>query len=341
MRIPIAVFGAGVIGRQHALRLHGHARARLAAVVDPSPEAAAWAAAQGFPPSGDFAAAIIATPNALHAATALPLLARGIPLLIEKPLADTLDAASQIVRAAEAAGVPVLVGYHRRHGPAFTAARDYVASGALGRLAAVSGRVLFAKPDDYFEVPWRRTAAAGGGPLLINLAHELDTLRALVGDVSAVSARAASAIRGFEVEDTAAVLLEFTNGALGTLIVSDAAVSPWSWEQTSGENPLYARDAAQDSLVLAGTRGSLALPGLRWWRQPEPVSWARPFEAGQLPVTPADPLDRQLDHFCDVIEGRCLPLVPAREGWHGLAAALAVRESARQGGLRIAPQTAL
>ncbi len=99
---------------------------------------------------------------------------------------------------------------------------------------SVEATCWLAKPDDYFEVAWRREA--GAGPIFTNLIHDIDLMRALCGDVTSVQAIETNAIRGHAVEESAAVLLRFENGALGTLNVSDATVAPWSWETTSGEN---------------------------------------------------------------------------------------------------------
>ena len=311
--------GAGVIGREHIARVQRHPRCELAGVIDPIPQPGPWFAGAAALPRVD--GAIIATPNHLHVRAALPFLQSGVPVLIEKPLADSLAEGQRLLgfRA------PILAGYHRRHNPALQAAQRFVASGALGQIVAAHGMTLLHKPAEYFDVPWRTGRA--GGPILINLAHDLDMLRALVGEIDTVQAVRSHAVRQLAVEDTAAVVLTFAGGAVGTLTLSDCAVAPWSWEQTSGENPLYARDASQDCLFLAGRQGSLALPSLRWWRQTGAPSWASPFETGRLEFEPADPLERQLDHFCDVIEGAAAPLVCAQEALLSLDALLRVREA--------------
>jgi len=120
----------------------------------------------------------------------------------------------------------VLVGHHRRHSPLIQEARRIVASGKLGRVLALSGLCLFRKPANYFggEHEWR--GEAGAGVMLINLVHVIDDLRNIGGDIAGVPAA----------DDTTMVLLHFVSGALGTLTISEAAASPWSWEMTSGEN---------------------------------------------------------------------------------------------------------
>src|SRR5207249_3764963 len=117
---------------------------------------------------------------------------------------------------------------HRQHSPIMARAREIVSGGRLGRIVAVVGTALLYKPDGYFDVGggWRRQP--GGGPILINLIHEVNSLLSLVGDVVSVQAVSSGATRGFPVEDTAAMLFRFAGGALGTFLLSDAAGSPRS-----------------------------------------------------------------------------------------------------------------
>ena len=89
----------------------------------------------------------------------------------------------------------------------------------------------------------------------------IDDLRNLCGDVVGVQALQASAVRGFPVEDTAAMLLRFRNGALGTVSISDTVAAPWSWELTSGENKAYPR-TDEFCYLIGGTEGSISIPRL-------------------------------------------------------------------------------
>ncbi len=106
--------------------------------------------------------------------------------------------------------------------------------GKLGRLINVTALWQLQKPDSYFETPWRREP--GAGFLLTNLIHDLDLLRYLCGEVVQVQAFTRNDVRGFANEDSAAVLLQFANGALGSLTGSDAVAAPWSWELDAGES---------------------------------------------------------------------------------------------------------
>ncbi|WP_082696911.1 Gfo/Idh/MocA family protein [Kocuria rosea] len=335
--LRIAVVGAGLIGRQHARRVLGRRHLQLRYVVDP------YADPAGVPTGpdtalvadlgqvlGDVDGVVLATPNAAHREGALAAVAAGVPVLVEKPIADTLEAAEEIVTAAEACGVPVLVGHHRRYSPLLARAAEVIASGAIGDPVAVMGSALFRKPDDYFEsAPWR--TGPGGGPILINLVHDVDALRALCGEIVRVQAVAGSAARGFAVEDTAALTLGFANGALGTFIVSDAAASARSWEQTSRENPGYETDEHEDCYHVAGTRGSLSVPTLRLRTHPGAASWTEPATVSTVAAPREDPLDLQLEHFEHVLRGEAAPRVPAREGLQSLRVVHAVAQSARTG----------
>ncbi|HEX6707111.1 MAG TPA: Gfo/Idh/MocA family oxidoreductase [Albitalea sp.] len=338
--LRLAVAGAGLIGRAHIERIHEHDDCRLAGIADPSPVAADVAREAGVPlfdeletlldtlhPDG----VILATPNALHVGGALLCIERRVPVLVEKPVAETLGAARRLADAEAASRVPVLVGHHRRHSGLLEAAREAIAGGRLGRIVAFNGSATFRKPDAYFrDGPWR--AQRGGGPILINLVHEIDNLRMLLGELVQVQAMASNAIRGFEVEDTAAIGLRFQSGALGTFLLSDAAASPRSWEQTSGENEAYDRHADEDCYVIAGERGSLSVPSLRLRTSAGEASWWSPLVTEVLQRPLGDPLARQLAHFCAVIRGETEPRVSAADATRTLRATLAVAESARQGG---------
>ncbi|MEM1232817.1 MAG: Gfo/Idh/MocA family oxidoreductase [Pseudomonadota bacterium] len=327
--MKIAVIGAGLVGERHA-RIAAR-RGVLACLIDPEPRpdlCAELGVPQLDTPPADTDGAIVATPNQTHAAVAVPLLRRGIPCLIEKPIAATTQDARLIVAAERETGTPVLVGYHRRHNPIIARAKELISSGQIGRLTVVDAKFWLMKPEEYFDQTWRRQK--GAGPIFINLTHDLDLLRHLVGDIEDVSAFTSSAVRGFEVEDSAAILIRFENGALGTVTVSDTTPSPLSWELTSAENPAYPHIPGAVAYSIGGTLGTLTLPDLTLWQHPGAQGWWEPLEGASHAVSPADALDLQFDHFLDICRGAARPFVTAREGLKSLEVVEAVIAAARR-----------
>jgi predicted dehydrogenase len=335
----ISVAGAGLIGRRHIDLVRQGTECQLASIVDPAPAAQALASQLAVPwfPSIPVLLArdrpdgiVVATPSQLHLEHALACLDAAVPTLLEKPIATTIEDGIRIASAATRLGVPLLVGHHRRHSPILCAARRVIDSGTLGRLVAVTGAAMFRKPDAYFdEAPWRR--APGGGPLLINMIHEVDSLRYLCGEIGSVQALTSSSARGFEVEDTVAVSLAFESGALGTFMLSDTAASAVSWELTSGENPAYPNVSGVDCYVLAGDVGSLGVPTMRLTRYDGTPSWWEPPRSEVVDVDRRDPLAAQIAHFCAVIRGDAVPLVTGWDGVQNLLVIEAIAEAARSG----------
>jgi predicted dehydrogenase len=272
--------------------------------------------------------AIIALPNQLHEPVALSCISRNIACLIEKPIAETLPAAWRITLAAEQSGTPVLVGHQRRHSPDIRAAKQTIEAGDLGPLVAVNGMTLFDKPNDYFNAEWR--TKAGGGVLLINLIHDIDVLRYLVGEIDSIRAFTSYASRGFEVEDTASLAIKFENGTLGTFIISDSAVSPWAWEYTSGQ-ALYHPTQPGACLFLAGRKAALSVSDMYMWRHAhEHEHWQHPLVREHRAPERSLTYVNQLDHFIQVIHRKVTPLISARDGMNTLAATLAVSRAGRE-----------
>ena len=336
-KMPVVVFGAGAIGRMHIERIMTDTQVSLAGIADPSEGARSLAAQLNVPWSADplallsqthAEAAIVATPNGTHADLGVACLAAKLPVLVEKPIADTLESARRLCAASQTTGTPVLVGHQRRHNPLLQRARDIVRSGALGRPVVANVMATWLKPDSYFETPWRREP--GGGPVLINMIHDIDLLRFLLGEVVSVQAECSNAVRGFAVEDTAAAVLRFECGALATLVTSDAVAAPWNWDLAAAEAVHYAKQDV-DSIFVSGTEASLTLPQLQLFRYRGARGWHEELTQERTPVHQADPYVRQLAHLRAVVEGREAPICSAEDGMRTLEAVLAVHQAARQG----------
>jgi predicted dehydrogenase len=329
--------GAGLIGKRHVQHVLSEPQALLCAIVDPSPigkELAAEVGVPWYPSFGDMIASdrpdgvIVATPNQAHVQNGMEAVEAGIPALIEKPIADDITSGEALLSAAEAKGVPILTGHHRRHNPMIQKAKAILDAGTLGAVLVVNVMFWVFKPDDYFDVGWRREK--GAGPVFLNLIHDVDTMRYLFGEIAAVQARESNAMRGNAVEETCVILFEFENGILATASVSDSVVAPWSWEMTTGENPAYPR-TEEPCYVIGGTHGSLTVPGLDIWTNMGERSWLSPIKKARIAVDHDDPLTLQIRQFCKVIRREEEPLVSGREGLKTLKVIDAVKRSAATG----------
>lgn len=336
-KIKIALMGAGLIGKQHikAIKLSDHAI--LSAIIDPSKEAMTTAANSDVPLYSDLTSllevdspdgVIVATPNRFHFQNGMDCIAAKLPLIMEKPICDNLEESQQLVEAAKLANVPILVGHHRRHNPMLIKAKKILDSGVLGQILAVHVMCWFHKPESYFDIPWHRNA--GAGPILINTIHDIDNLRYLFGEVASVQAIETNLIRNYAVEETAAALLAFKSGMIATISVSDAIVSPWNWEMTSGENPDFPLEDSFCCLV-GGTHGSLTIPSLEVKTNAKERSWRNPIVSNKIAFEAAKPLPAQINNFCDVIRGRAEPRVSGLDGLQTLRVVSAVKEASKTG----------
>ncbi len=337
--VKIAVIGFGAIGRRHAEFVRSGDQSELVAVFGRTRRGAEDAGKFGVPfytdldrmldetkPDG----VIDATPTPEHLRIGLACARRGISLLVEKPIALTIGEGKALIEAAKQAGIKLLVGHHRRHNALFQEARALVKGGALGELRMVVSHFTALKPDAYYQEKWR--AQAGQGPLPNNLIHELDALRFVCGEIESLHAFTSSTARGLPFTDTLSVSLRFASGALGVVAMSDSVTSPWAFEITAGEDPGFPRNS-ENYLRLMGAAGSLAFPYMDIWTHPEGrrLGWRGPLECKRLQVPPANPLERQVAHFCRVIRGEEEPLVSGEDGLRSLATVIAIDESGRRG----------
>lgn len=338
-KLKIAVVGPGLIGREHVKLIHASDRCELVAIIAPDKKihkkytlennAHFYDSLNQSFEAEKIDGVIIASPNRYHFEQAIDCIEANIPVLIEKPIAASLKEGIEIARRAKESRAKVLVGHHRTYSPIMTKAREIIQSGKIGKVVSIMGSAQFYKPKKYFEAgAWRKIK--GGGPILINLIHEVGNLRSLCGDIDSVQALASSAVRGFEVEDTVAINFRFRNGVLGTFMLSDTAASCRSWEQTSGENPNYASYPNDEAYLVSGTQGSLSIPTmlLRYYAPQTEASWWEPFNEMVIPVERSNPLEGQLNHFLDVIQGTAQAQVSAEDGLQNLWVTEAVSEAA-------------
>lgn len=317
----IAIIGPGLMGKKHAGLIKSSKRLNLAGFVHPAGKKSIVAGFEELPVTSSIQelsravrldGVIIATPNRRHIEDIEECSDLGLPMLIEKPITESLETALYAVELVERSHIPALVGFHRLYSPIVDGAQDILDSHRLGSIVCVSGSAKYAKPSSYFaEGVWR--TQRGGGPLKINFVHDIATMIHLLGPVGSVQTMTSNCTRKLAVEDCAVINMSFFSGALGSFTVSDCVASCESWESTSGEDhnfPSYPDEACYE---ISGTLGSLKVPSLMIT---EPIngspSWQEPYRRTTTRAQLIDPWSEQLDHFAEVIKGTARPKVTPR-----------------------------
>lgn len=187
---------------------------------------------------------MIGSPSALHAEQGIAAARRGLHVLVEKPIDINTARADLLINECQRAGVKLGVCFQDRLAPDVAGLKQLIDAGRLGKPILVSGRVKWYRPPEYYgDSRWRGTHEFDGGGALINQGvHTVDLLLWLAGDVTRVNAKAITALHDIEVEDTVVAILQFANGAIGTL---EAATSAY---------PGYRR-----RIELTGSEGTIIL----------------------------------------------------------------------------------
>jgi predicted dehydrogenase len=341
-RVRLGLIGMGLIGTPHARALQKVEECDLVAVVDVDQKHQETAAKLEVKYYRDFEemigkenlqGVIIATPNHLHAAMGMACAERGLHLFVEKPITPNLADADRLIDAAKRNNVRILVGHQRRFNARVEKAREMVRGGELGKLIGVTVTWVLLKPPQYFEGPFAWRKSKGGGPILINLIHEIDNLRYICGEIDEVFAMASNRVRNFSVEDTAGVTFRFEDGAVGSVFVSDCAPSLSAYEGTTGENPLVYHDFG-NCYHLFGTEASLLFPQMKklFYSDPERLGWHYPITEQGLKVAQGDdPYVKEFRHFAKVILGEEAPRICGEDARRTLEVTLAIQRSGETG----------
>jgi UDP-N-acetyl-2-amino-2-deoxyglucuronate dehydrogenase len=168
---------------------------------------------------------IIGSPSGLHAAQGVAAARQGLHVLIEKPLEISTARADELIEAARQTEVKLGVIFQDRMKTDIRRLKQWIDQGVLGKPILIDARVKWYRPPEYYgDSKWRGTLALDGGGALINQGiHTVDLLLWLLGDVARIKARVATALHKIEAEDMVVAVLEFANGALGTLQATTAA----------------------------------------------------------------------------------------------------------------------
>jgi myo-inositol 2-dehydrogenase/D-chiro-inositol 1-dehydrogenase len=324
--VGVGLIGAGLIGAFHAESLARRVPgARLAAVADPAPGAAERLAASlgvahaTADPAALLAdpsvqAVVIAAPARFHTELLVAAAAAGKAVFCEKPMAVTLAEADRAVAAAEAAGVPLQVGFNRRFDASFRAAHDLVAAGRLGTPQLLRSLTRDPGIPDPGRVPPSTI-------FLETLIHDFDALRYLNPGAEAVEVYAVAdalaypAFRDQGLQDTAVVLVRFDNGAVATAEASFHAVYGYDirGEVFGSAGMVTAGDIRRTTATFHGAEGVM---GDTWRRNVDLFHHAYAAE---------------LAHFVDCVRTGATPEPGGRDARAALAIALAAIRSVETG----------
>ena len=339
-KVRLGIIGLGWIGTtQHARAAVQIEGCQLVAVSDVNPSAEKTAEqfhARFYPDCREMLdkekldGVVVATPTHLHASIGVECAKRGLHLLMEKPIASTLEESDKLIEAARENKVRLLVGHHRRFNPYVEEMRRIVTEGQLGKLVGMVVLWALLKSDDYYEPAWRRQK--GAGPITNNVIHDIDVLRVIGGGVSRVYAEKSHEVRKFEVEDTGSITLRFVNGAIANIFISDAVPSPWADEHTTGEITAFPQ-YGENCYYVFGTQASLSFPHLKKVFYPDPIKrgWREPLAFEEINVPFYNPYEKQMKHFIKVIKGEENPMTTGEDARRTLEVILSVFESCETG----------
>ncbi|HHY47481.1 MAG TPA: Gfo/Idh/MocA family oxidoreductase [Firmicutes bacterium] len=315
-QVGVGVIGVGYIGQVHAQIYSRLPGARIVGVADVDAARANEVAARlGCKAFADYEELLsqpglegvsICTPDALHREPVLAAARHKKHVLLEKPIASTLEDAEAIVNAVRQSGILCELGFVERFHKPFIVAQKAVQEGAIGKLISVRSQRL--------NIRDAAKRVATRDPIISFLAiHDIDLLMWFAGPIKRVSAEAGTFVFGNpDLEDSAFILVRFESGALGSIQVSWGLSDSLPFRASAkleliGDKGIINVDTVDDSVVVNSEAGH---------RYPIGFDRSQAFEA-------------ELSHFLECIDKGVAPKVGVDEGLAALKVALAARESAR------------
>lgn len=335
MTTHVGLIGAGNITETHAQAALAIPGVKLAAIYGENAEKVQRLCKQyGGEPYTNFdyflahrpmTFVVIGSPSGVHAAQGIQAARQGLHVLTEKPIDISTSQTDALIRETNKAGVKLGVIYQDRFKPGILFLKQLFDSGKLGRLILADARVKWYRPPEYYsQSRWRGvTSVDGGGALMNQGIHTVDTLLWILGDVVAVQAQMKSSLHNIESEDTLTALLELANGAMGTFIATTSAYPgyPRRVELSGSEGTVILEN---DRVIQADLRHPL----------PEPLTSE---EADKSPSS-SSPLISDIrghkavmEDFVHAIEAGGQPACDGKEGRRSVALVEAVYRAARAG----------
>ena len=321
--LRLGLAGLGSMGRNHLRVISNHPDTILAAVADPTADvleaAVAQTRARGFADplvmiaTAELDGVVVAAPTNNHSALALAAIERGLPVLVEKPLAATVDDAIAIVAAARKRGVRVQVGHVERYNPAVLEMGRLIRAGWLSTIYAITSRRAGPFPARIRDV----------GVTIDLGTHDVDMLSWIAGERPVrVYAETSQRIHATH-EDLAFGLMHFPSGATGFLDVDWLTPAKRRSLVAVGEEGMFELDYLTQRLTF--TRSNV--------ERPQTIAgYATTFtgDVAEIPVVSVEPLRAQLDEFVRVLRTGDRPYVDGEDGLWAVAIANALLTAAAE-----------
>lgn len=349
-KLKTAIIGCGKVGHIHAEVLKRIPESDFTAVCGRDIEKTslfamkygvkAYTDIEKMADENQIEAAIICTPHPKHAESAIKAANAGMHILVEKPLASTLEECDAIIKAADENKVVLGTVCQRRFYKPVQRLKKAIDEGRIGIPVLGTVNMLGWRDEAYYRSdPWRGTWKGEGGGVLVNQApHQLDLLQWFMGPIDELMGCWANLNHPYiEVEDTALAIIRFKNGALGNIIVSNSQ-NPALY----GKVHVHGKNGASVGVQTDG--GAMFIAGMSNITEP-PVNdlWTIEGEAHMLDVwkcedteffNSIDPIqyfhEKQVEDFLNAIINGTKPLIDGEEGRKTVEIFTAIYKSNRE-----------
>ncbi|ADY57278.1 oxidoreductase domain protein [Syntrophobotulus glycolicus DSM 8271] len=325
--LRFGVIGCGRIAPKHTESILAIPDAELAAVCDIVPgraeefarkyQARPYLDYQEMLRSEDIDIVTVATPSDLHAEIGIAAARAGKHVMVEKPMAMTLESADRLIQACREAGVKLGVIHQNRFNQSVKTLRAALEDGRFGMLTHAQATVRWNRNDEYYQqAPWRGTRLQDGGVLMNQSIHNIDLLQWMMGPAEEVFGFTRTALRPIEMEDVAGAVIKFNNGSIG-IIEAASTIYPKNLEET---------------LNIFGESGSVIIGGIAVNRI---EAWEFPGsedeKAGIFAAQKTDPPSvygfghrEIIENMMEAVRADTVPAVPGEEGRKALEIILAI-----------------
>ena len=325
-----AIIGCGFIAKKHALAISNISNANLIAVCDRVPKVMefykenygvkTYVDSSQMLKDPNIDVVCICTPSGLHAVIAEEVASAKKHIVMEKPIAMTLEETNRIIRATELNNVKLTIVHPNRFRTVVQETKKILDQNLLGKISHANCLVNWNRGQEYYDqAPWRGTKKHDGGVLMNQAIHNLDLLLWFMGKPKEIFSMDATRLRDIEAEDVSTGIIRFESGALANVQAS-ATVFPKNFEESItifGEN---------GTIKIGGSNAlcfeKLEVQGLKDAEIKEIIEKVDEDPWG----TPGH--QRILEEMIFAIENNCEPAVTGEDGRRALKLVLAFYESA-------------